>query len=241
VVGEADIASVAAVLADESRAAMLAALLGGESLSAGELARQAGLSRSGASNHLRRLREAGLVTADVSGRNRYFRLASDELAGALEALALVAPPKPIRSLRQSDAARALKEARTCYDHLAGELGVAVAAALVERRLLAADPDAFRVTPRGERWFAQLGIDVASLRRSRRSFARACVDWTEREPHLAGSLGAALAAAFLAGRFVARRPGSRALTVTPAGADWLEQELGVGGYSARSAGSFSRVA
>jgi hypothetical protein len=157
-----------------------------------------------------------------------FRLASPELAEALEALALVAPAVPVRGLRASKEAGALKRARTCYDHLAGELGVAVTDALVEEGTLTLDGDGFAVTRRGRPWIEELGLDLEALRRTRRSFARACVDWTERRPHVAGSLGAGIAATFFARGWVRRRPGGRAVLVTAAGADWLERTLGVTG-------------
>src|SRR5512144_2599012 len=132
---EADIAAVGALIGDRARAAMLNALMGGEPISAGELARVGGVSPSGATAHLRRLREGGLVADEPDGRQRVFRLASPELAEALEALALVAPPVPVRSLGEARTLGALKRARTCYDHLAGELGVAVTEALVAREIL----------------------------------------------------------------------------------------------------------
>lgn len=204
---------------------MLLALLGGEAISAGELARIAGRSPSGASGHLRALRDAGLVVAEDAGRNRFFRLASSEIADALEMLARVAPRRPPRTLRQSETARAIKRARTCYDHLAGELGVAVSEALLERRLLRHADDSFRVTAAGRAWFGELGIELAAVERQRRSFARACIDWTERRPHLAGALGAALAEVFFTRRWVRRLPGGRAVTLTPDGKKWLLRELG----------------
>jgi len=133
-IAEADIAAVGALIGDRARAAMLNALMGGEPLSAGELARVGGVSPSGATAHLRRLREGGLVVDEAAGRQRVFRLAGPELAEALEALALVAPPLPVPGLREARALGALKQARTCYDHLAGELGVAVARWDIEHSL-----------------------------------------------------------------------------------------------------------
>jgi DNA-binding transcriptional ArsR family regulator len=224
VVAEPDIATIGAALADEARAAMLVALLGGESLSAGELARRAGVSQSGASNHLRTLREAGLVTVEPDGRSRYYHLANAQLAEALEALALIAPPKKIVSLRQSEAARALKRGRSCYDHLAGELGVSVSDALVELGVIGRD--SFTPTDHGELWLERLNIDLAELRAGRRTLSRVCLDWTERRPHLAGALGAAIAAEFFARHLITRLPGGRAVAVTPAGAAWLDRELGI---------------
>jgi DNA-binding transcriptional ArsR family regulator len=223
---EPDIAALGALLADDARSSMLLALLGGDALSAGELARVARVSPSGATAHLRRLREGGLVVDEVAGRNRFFQLASAELADALEALALVAPPRRRDNLAAAESARALKRARTCYDHLAGELGVALTESLVARALLECGDESYAVTPAGGHWLRRLGIDVLELERQRRSFARVCLDWSERRPHLAGSLGAALAAAFFARGWARRLPRGRAIAVTPAGAAWLEGELGL---------------
>lgn len=228
-IAEADIAAVGALIGDRARASMLNALMGGEAISAGELARLGGVSPSGATAHLRRLREGGLVVDEPAGRQRVFRLASPELAEALEALSLVAPDVPVRGLRASKEAGAMKRARTCYDHLAGELGVAVTDALVEREILAHADGAFAVTAPGRDWLEHLGLDLEALRRARRSFARGCVDWTERRPHVAGSLGAGIATSFFAHEWVRRRPGGRAIAVTPAGADWLERTLDVSGF------------
>lgn len=145
---DADIAAVGALIGDRARASMLNALMGGEAISAGELARVGGVSPSGATAHLRRLREGGLVVDEPAGRQRVFKLAGPGIAEALEALALVAPPLPARGLRECRGAGALKRARTCYDHLAGELGVAVADALVERDVLARGDGRFSVTGDG---------------------------------------------------------------------------------------------
>ena len=224
--GQAEIALLGALLADDARASMVLTLLGGDAIPAGELARRAGVSPSGASAHLKRLREGGLVTQESVGRHRYFRLASPELAEALESLARVAPVRPASSFRESESTRALKHARTCYDHLAGELGVAVADALVDRGVLTRTDEAFAVTDAGTTWLASLGIDVEEVAASRRSFARACLDWSERRPHLAGSLGAAVADAFFARKWIRRLPGGRAVAVTPDGRAWLARELGL---------------
>jgi DNA-binding transcriptional ArsR family regulator len=221
---DADIAAVGTLLGDHARASMLEALLSGEATTAGELARQAGISRSGASAHLRKLRGGGLITEEAAGRNRLFQLASPELAEALEALARVAPVRPVLGLREAEAARALKRGRTCYDHLAGELGVAVTEALVRRRILRADDGNFSLTKAGTAWFGELGVDVEAVRASRRSFARGCLDWSERRLHLAGSLGAALADAFFAHGWLRRLPGGRSVVLTNAGESWLREEL-----------------
>lgn len=230
---DADISVVGAALADRSRGAMLQALLSGETLSAGELARIAGRTPSGASAHLHTLSQAGLVVSANVGRQRHFQLASPEVADALEALQRIAPPLPVRTLRQSETAQALKRARTCYDHLAGELGVAVTDALVDHNFLEHVDDSFHVTTAGTAWFETLGIRTTDLQQSRRSFARACLDWTERRSHLAGALGAALADHFFAQRLLRRLASRRAVALTPTGVRWLERELGLSTVGASS--------
>lgn len=201
---------------------MLTELLGGQPLAAGELARRAGISSSGASNHLKQLLEGGLVTATASGRSRVYRLASAEVADALEALGRVAPPRKVRGLKDAQRYEAIAEARTCYDHLAGRLGVQLTRSLVTRRHLEEADGSFVVSRRGERWFArELAIDIDALRRAPRAFALQCLDLTERQPHLAGALGAALARVFLERRYARRLPGTRALGLTPDGIAWLE--------------------
>ncbi|MFC7583962.1 ArsR/SmtB family transcription factor [Nonomuraea antimicrobica] len=187
IVRDADIAPVAALIADPTRAAILTALLGGRALAAGELARMAGVSAATASAHLARLLDGRLVDVVSQGRHRYYRLAGHEVAEVLEVLARVSARPPVRSLRQSRQARLLEEARTCYDHLAGRAGVGLLDRLREGGYL----DGHDLTGAGERLLSGLGVDVAGVRRSRRRFAPECLDWTERRPHLGGALGAAI--------------------------------------------------
>jgi DNA-binding transcriptional ArsR family regulator len=222
----ADVVTVARLLGEPARAEMLDVLLDGLPHPANELARRAGVASSTASEHLSRLLAAGLVVADQRGRERLYRLGSPAVAEALEALARVSAPQPITSLRAGTQAEALRLARTCYDHLAGRVGVAVADALVVRRALVLEDESYRVTTRGELLLRRLGVDVDAARTERRAFARACLDWTERRPHLAGSLGAGLAGAFLARDWVRRRPRDRALIVTDAGREALASELAI---------------
>jgi DNA-binding transcriptional ArsR family regulator len=222
---DADIASVGALIGDRARAVMLQALLGGDRISAGQLARAAGVSKSGATAHLRRLREGGLVSDETVGRHRLYRLANSEIAEVLEALARVAPLRPARSLRESESARALRAARTCYDHLAGELGVGITEALVAREYLVSNVESFAITGDGASFFSQLGIDVYELEQRRRSIARTCLDWSERKHHVAGSLGAAVADVFFQRKWIRRLPGGRAVALQAAGRKWLERELG----------------
>jgi DNA-binding transcriptional ArsR family regulator len=215
-----DLAALGRLLASPARAAMLDALFDGRSWAVGELAAVAGVAVSTASEHLRLLRGGGLVVDVRDGRRRLFRLSGPEVAEALELLGTLAPRTAVSGLKESARNGALHRARTCYDHLAGRLGVAVADALLERRLLLGAEDGFAPTPLGERAFARVGIDVGALRRSRRPLARACLDWSERRPHLAGGLGAALLARLDAVNGIERLPTPRALRLLPPGEELL---------------------
>jgi DNA-binding transcriptional ArsR family regulator len=215
VANDADIASVASLIADSTRAAVLTSLLDGRALAAGELARLAGVSPATASAHLARLLAGGLVTVVSQGRHRYYRLSGPEVAEVLEVLARISPRPPVRSLRSSRQARLLEEARTCYDHLAGRAGVRLLASFVEAGYLVGE-DAFELTATGEQALAELGVDVAAARESRRRFAPACLDWTERRPHLAGALGAAITRSFLERDWYRHGPARRALELTDLG-------------------------
>jgi len=221
-----DIAPAAALMGDPARAAMLTALLDDRALAAGELAELAGVSPATASEHLTRLLGGGLVTVTSQGRHRYYRLAGHRVAAAIEALSHLSPPAPVRSLRRSREAAALAQARTCYDHLAGQAGVALLDALLAGGVLARhDPEVLEVTAAGEATLAAFGVDVASLRHSRRRFAGACLDWTERRPHLNGALGAAITARLLGLGWIERGARRRAVRVTPAGQEGLTATFG----------------
>ncbi|WP_246366193.1 ArsR/SmtB family transcription factor [Nonomuraea rhodomycinica] len=216
VAADADIAPVAALIADPTRAAILTALLGGQALAAGELARMAGVSAATASAHLSRLLDGALVAVVRQGRHRYYRLAGPEIAEVLEVLARVGGRPPVRSLRQSRQARMLEEARTCYDHLAGRAGVGLFDRLREAGCLAGE----EVTPEGERLLGGLGVDVEGARRARRRFAPECLDWTERRAHLGGALGAAITAVLFERGWYVRGPVPRAVNLTDAGREGL---------------------
>ena len=222
---ELDLAAGAAAIADPARAAMLDALLDGSPRSAGALAREAGVAASTASHHLGRLLDAGLVVVEPDGRRRAFRLARPEVADALEALALISPPRTTRTLRTATRAEAERAARTCYDHLAGKLGVAVCDALLNAGAIAPDGErAYALGPRAQAAFEALGVTLPPP--GRRAYARPCLDWSERRPHLAGALGAAIADTMLAREWVTRVPKTRALRVTDAGRDGLRETLGL---------------
>jgi DNA-binding transcriptional ArsR family regulator len=226
VLADVDVAAVAALVADESRARMLEALLDGGARPASDLAAAARTTASNASAHLAKLVDAGLLDVEPQGRHRYFRLASPRVAAALEALAEIAPARPVRSLREATLTDALARARSCYDHLAGKLGVALTDALVAEGVLAERADGYDVTPRGVERLHHFGIDADALRRRRRAFARRCLDWSERRHHVGGAVGAALLDRLLELEWVARRPNTRALEVTPVGAARLRSQFGV---------------
>jgi DNA-binding transcriptional ArsR family regulator len=220
-----DFAAVGRLIGAPARAAMLDALFDGEAWSVTELARAARISPSTASEHLDVLREGGLVAASRDGRCRRYRLASPDVADALEALGPLAPPLAAHGLADDSRNEALRRGRTCYDHLAGRLGVDVTEALVGAGQLLDSADSFAPTAVGERAFGAIGIDLDTLRRARRPVSRSCLDWSERRPHLAGSLGAALLARLEAVRGLERLNGSRAVRLRPRGRVLLA-ELGV---------------
>jgi DNA-binding transcriptional ArsR family regulator len=222
-----DVASVAALIAEPARAAMLMALLDGRRLAAGELAERGGVSAQAASAHLGKLVAAGMLAVEPAGRQRLYHIARPELGDLMERLAALAPAPKIVALSQNNAAAHLRHARSCYDHLAGKLGVAVTESLVARRALVAEgSDGYRLTPLGRRMLEALGIEIDGAERTRRSFARQCIDWSERRPHLAGALGAAVRERFLARGWVTPSPSSRALQLTRAGTEALARHFAI---------------
>jgi DNA-binding transcriptional ArsR family regulator len=223
---EPNIAEVAALIGDPGRAAMLLALVDGRDLAASELASVAGMTRQAATAHFKKLVAAGLLVGRSAGRHRFFRIASPEVGHAIETLATIARPARIVALGQSTILERLRAARSCYDHLAGRLGVAVTDRLLEAKAIAPAGRDFTLTSRGRGIFTELGIDVDGVQGERRRFARACMDWTERRPHLAGSLGASVLELFVRKRWVTRNANDRALRVTPDGARELRRRLGL---------------
>ncbi len=215
-----DLAAAGALFGDPARVAMLTALADGRALPAGELASAGRVSPATATAHLRRLVDAGLVKVMQQGRHRYHELSGPDVAAVLETLARIAPTVPVRSLRQHRDAHALAEARACYDHLAGRRGVELRERLLTAGVVeCVDDRDHRLTDGGARVLADLHIDVDRLRTTRRVFARSCLDWTQRRPHLAGALPAALTLAFLDLGWLTRTKG-RGLGVSPR----YEQEL-----------------
>ena len=220
------LAEVASLVGDPSRAAMLHALADGRALPAGALAREAGVSAATASAHLAKLAASGLIRVQAVGRHRYFRIGNADVGDALEALERLIPPARSTTTNLAPDARALREARLCYDHLAGALGVAITRALVERRALILDAHGLAPGARASVEFARLGVDVDEVRSGTRTLVRTCIDWTERREHLSGALGAAVASACFEQRWIRRTPSTRIVRPTTIGRRELAARLGV---------------
>lgn len=204
---------MAALVAEPSRARMLAALMSGQALTATELATEAGIAPSTASGHLARLERGSIIAVVRQGRHRYFRLASHETAAALEGLMALAARRPGR--RRGPADPDLRFARVCFDHLAGTVAVTLADAWLRRGIIEG-ADRWSLTTSGARFFKEWGIDMPALCAGRRPLLRECLDWSERRFHLGGALGAAVLDAIIRSGWVVREPGSRILSVTAAG-------------------------
>ena len=243
--GDADLASVAALVAEPARARMLLALGDGRSLPATTLAAEAGVAASTASSHLGQLVNGGLLEVVPNGRHRYYRLAGPHVGRLIETLADFAPTQPVRSLRDGNRAQALRAGRTCYDHLAGRLGVDLFTGLLDRgyvvggdgrhhaaeatgdRFAAPGHDIdYRLTPAGHDHLAGLGVQVPAPGPDGTSHVRYCVDWTEQRHHLAGTVGRAIASRLLADGWLTRTPAARAVRVTELGRVQLARHFGV---------------
>lgn len=211
-----NITNIAALVGDHARAEVLTVLMSGMALTATELADAAGVTRQTISSHLAKLQEAALLAVEKQGRHRYFRIADAEVAAMLEALMGVAFGTGKVRVRSSPREPALRKARVCYDHLAGELGVLLYESLARQGALALDADGVALTPGGTALLQRIGIDVAALPPSRRPFCRTCLDWSERRTHLAGTLGTALLERFQALGWARRLPGSRVLAFSTEG-------------------------
>jgi DNA-binding transcriptional ArsR family regulator len=219
--------SAAALIGDPVRALMLNALLDGRALPAGELAYAAGVTPQTASSHLSKLLSGGILESEVEGRHRYYRLSGPHVAEALERLAAIRPDEPVRRRAPNSEATRLRNARSCYNHLAGRLGVAVTSSLSTKGLIVPVANKrFDVTDAGANWFGSLGINIQQLKPGARGIARQCLDWTEREHHLAGPLGVALLSSFFDRNWLRREPDDRALQLTPVGGSALKAQLGV---------------
>jgi len=211
-----NIARIAALIGDRARADALTALLTDHALTATELAAIAGVTKQTMSAHLSKLLDAGLVEVDQQGRHRYFRLGNEDVARLLESLMGVAFRTGSVRLISSPRDPALRRARSCYGHLAGEMGVLVYEALLRQGVLEISKQALRLTETGIGWFAGIGVDTAAVARQRRAFCRPCMDWSERRHHLAGSLGTAMLSRFSGLGWVSQSNKSRSIRITPLG-------------------------
>jgi DNA-binding transcriptional ArsR family regulator len=243
--GDADISVPAALLGDRARARLLMALADGRALPASVLAGEAGVAASTASEHLAKLLAGGMLTVEAQGRHRYYRITEPRVVRAVEALAEIAPPTPVRSLREGTRAHALRRSRLCYDHIAGRLGVALMTALIDGgsitggdgthhpetavtdHLSAPGHDIdYRLTGQGAAMLAEFGIDLDALHSHRRPLIRYCLDWTEQAHHLAGALGAALTDRLFELNWLRRTPVHRAVRLTDTGRTGLASTFGM---------------
>jgi DNA-binding transcriptional ArsR family regulator len=220
------IAEVAALVGDPARANMLVALLGGRALTATELAYAASVSPQTTSGHLGKLSTARLVVLMKQGRHRYYRLAGPHVAHMLESIMHVAIDGPPRYQPRSKTDDQMRRARTCYDHIAGVLGVDLADSMTAHDFVILGDEAGEVTPAGTEFLTRLGVDLAAARAKRRVFCRPCLDWTERRPHIGGAVGAALAKRCLELKWIEQVRDSRALAITPAGRRGLVEAFGL---------------
>jgi len=220
------LAEIGALVGNPARANILTALLDGRALTATELAYAARVSPQTTSGHLGQLTEARLLVVERQGRHAYYRLASPLVGRMLEGIMAVAANGAPRHQPVWKGGEALRTARTCYDHLAGRLGVALADALAARRQIVLGADGGEVTRRGAGFLGEFGIDLAAIETRHRAFCRPCLDWSERRPHLAGAVGAALAARCFELGWIARQRDGRAVTILPAGEQGFAESFGI---------------
>lgn len=211
-----NMAEIAALLGETSRATILASMMDGRFHTASELAYMAAIKPQTASFHLAKLVEGKLIKVEKQGRHRYFQLAGEDIAQFLESFLAISPPPEVRSLKQSSQIKLLQDARTCYDHLAGKLGVQLTESMLKAGYLTLDGKQFVLTNEGTLFFTTFGIDLTALKRKRRSFSHACLDWSERRYHLAGALGSELLNQFFNLGWLLRVPSIRAIKVTEKG-------------------------
>jgi len=219
---------VASLVGDPARANMLTALMSGRALTASELAQEAGITPQTASSHLSKLEAGGLVEPEKQGRHRYYRLTGEDVAGVLELLEGLAARVGHMRVRTGPKDPALRRARVCYDHLAGDLGVGMLDSLMRRGLIVGAGESLVLSADGEAFMTALGLDLAALQSLRRPLCKGCLDWSVRRSHLAGALGAALLRRFFDLGWAHREPGGRVVAFTPHGLDVFRQIFGVVG-------------
>jgi DNA-binding transcriptional ArsR family regulator len=219
-------ALIGSVIGVPARANMLAALAGGQALTATELAMHAGVTPQTASSHLKKMTDANFLLVEKQGRHRYYRLSDPRMVDALEPLAHLVPDSPVVHKKPSKQLQELRASRMCYDHLAGVLGVALVDAMKSQGYLDEGDEDFTPTEAGLAFFGSLDIDIEKLRGTRRHLARRCLDWSERRPHLGGALGAALADQFLERGWISRVRDSRKINVTVKGKRAFKSRLDI---------------
>lgn len=210
---------IAALLGDPTRAVVMWTLLDGKAFTATELAITANTSPQNMSMHLAKLLDAGLLCVEKQGRHKYYRFSNKETAYAIEAMASLIPPATSEK-KKKDQNSPIKNCRTCYDHLAGKIGVALAESLLEQGIILDIDTKFEVSPKGEKWFSDFGIHLDDLKKQRRIFLKPCLDWSERKNHIAGSLGSSLLDKMIADDWLRKTENSRAVQITGKG----EKEL-----------------
>ncbi len=211
-----NVAIIASLVSESSRAAILTVLLDGRFHAAGELAYIVGIKPQTASFHLAKMVDANVVAVEKQGRHRYYGIQNQEVAQVMESLLSIAPPIEIKSLKQASDDKALRLARTCYDHLAGSLGVQLTDTFIRIGVLREENKQFTVTEKGKEFFTNFKIDLENIKKKRRSFSHKCLDWSERRHHLAGALGNALLEKLLELNWVQRLPKTRAIKITSEG-------------------------
>ncbi|MDQ0049146.1 DNA-binding transcriptional ArsR family regulator [Paenibacillus polymyxa] len=213
---KSNVAMIASLVSEPSRAAILTALLDGRFHTASELAHMASIKPQTASFHLAKMTEAQVVTVEKQGRHRYYGIQDLEVARVMESLLSIAPPVPIKSFKQASENEAIRLARTCYDHVAGQLGVQLMSFFVQKGILSEDQDGLHITEQGETFFTDFKIDLTKTRQKRRSFSHKCLDWSERRHHLAGALGSAVLDRLFELNWIERLPTTRAIRITADG-------------------------
>ncbi|MGX9932787.1 ArsR/SmtB family transcription factor [Virgibacillus salarius] len=209
-------AIIASLVSEASRAAILTVLLDGRYHPASELAYMAGIKPQTASFHLAKMVDANVVAVSQHGRHRYYGIQNQEVAQVMESFLSIAPPIKIKSLKQAKEDKAIRYARTCYDHLAGNLGVAITTSFLHKGLIDEKKEIFTITEDGKEFFTSFQIDLEKLKKKRRSFSHKCLDWSERRPHLAGALGNALLERFIELHWIQQLPKTRAIKITAEG-------------------------
>ncbi|MFP7176984.1 ArsR/SmtB family transcription factor [Priestia filamentosa] len=221
-----NVAKIATLVSESSRAAILTVLLDGRFHPVNELAYMAGIKPQTASFHLTKMMDANVVAVEKQGRHRYYGILNEEVAQVMEFLLSLAPPVEVKSLKQATEDKQIRFARTCYDHLAGSLGIQLKDSLIEKGCVSEEQNEFLVTEEGYEFFKKLQIDMEKARKKRRSFSPKCLDWSERQHHLAGSLGNVILERLLELNWIQRLPNTRAIKITSEGRRGLKETFSI---------------